>query len=86
MAATAQSLIDSAVALGYDALSHRDLLECVLYAAQSGGGGGGGGLSGAGSPVGTVANAGTTYLDTLTNNFWVNNGGTGTSWVELISS
>ena len=40
---TANQLIASAVALGYDALSFRDLLECLLYAAQTGGGGGGGG-------------------------------------------
>ncbi len=43
MSASAQTLISAAVALGYDALSDRDLKECLLVAAQSGGGGGGGG-------------------------------------------
>lgn len=41
MASSAQSLIVTAVAAGYDALSNRDLKECLLVAAQSGGGGGG---------------------------------------------
>ena len=40
--ASAQSLVTSAVALGYDALSDRDLRECLLVAAQNAGGGGGG--------------------------------------------
>ena len=48
--------------------------------------GGGGGLSGSGSPSGTVAAAGTTYFDKSTGNFWVNQDGTGTGWVELIGS
>lgn len=41
-AVTAQALIEAAVALGYDALSHRDLLECLLYATTQASGGGGG--------------------------------------------
>jgi len=53
MAASAQSLIVTAVGLGYDALSDRELKECLLVAAQAGGGGGGSnGLSqGAVDPV-----------------------------------
>ena len=87
MASTAQSLINSAVSLGYDALSERDLLVCLLYAAQTGGGGGGGGgLSGAGSPQGVVTGSpGQTYVDTNTNNFWVNTGGGNNTWANLIA-
>jgi hypothetical protein len=47
MAATANTLIASAMSLGYDSLSDRGLKECLLYAASDGGGGGGGGGSGA---------------------------------------
>lgn len=43
MPATAQSLINQAYALGYDALSDRDLKEAMLATAAPGGGG----LSGA---------------------------------------
>lgn len=46
MADTAQTLIEAAVALGYEALSDRGLKECLLYAADTNGGGGGGGGSG----------------------------------------
>lgn len=57
MALPASSLIVSAIALGYDRLSDRDIQECILLAAQSGGGGGGGsGLSqGAADPVAAPA-------------------------------
>ncbi len=41
MPTDAQTLLDSAISLGYDALNDRDLKECLLYAAQTGGGGGG---------------------------------------------
>lgn len=41
MSTPAQSLVSSAVGLGYDALSDRMLKECLLVAAQLGGGGGG---------------------------------------------
>ena len=40
MALSAQTLINTAVAAGYDALSERGLRECLLVAAQTGGGGG----------------------------------------------
>lgn len=48
MACDAQSLINTAYANGYAALSDRDLRECVVASACAGasGGGGGGGLSG----------------------------------------
>lgn len=63
MAAPAQSLINAAVAAGYDALSNRALKECILAAAQSGGGGGGGGqivaytVAPPANPVNTAAEA-----------------------------
>jgi len=67
-----------------------DQMGALLYLInQSGGGGGGsgGGLSGAGSPYGTVSGAsGQTYLDTSTDNLWVNNGGGVNGWIELIGS
>lgn len=54
MADTAQTLIEAAVALGYESLSDRGLKECLLFAASDGGGGGGGGsgavTQGAGAP------------------------------------
>ena len=88
MASSAQSLITTAVSLGYDALSDRDLKECLLVAAQVGTGGA---LTGTGSPVGVVVafTAGQFYVD-LANpaapNFWVSTGsGTG-NWTELIGT
>ncbi len=42
MATSAQTLITTATAAGYDALSDRQLKEALLVAAQAGGGGGGG--------------------------------------------
>ena len=52
-----------------------------------GGGGGGGGLVGSGSPQNVKsAAAGTTYLDTSTNNFWVNTNGAINGWTELIGN
>ncbi len=90
MPSSAQSLIISAVANGYDRLSDRGLKECLLYASQTGGGGGGGGgLSGSGSPQNVVAgSAGQTYTDVGVNppNFWVNTTGATSGWVELIGN
>lgn len=40
MSTSAQALVNSAVSLGYDALSERMAKECLLVAAQLGGGGG----------------------------------------------
>jgi hypothetical protein len=80
---TAQSLINSAIGLGYDALSDRDLRECLLYAAQTGGGSGGGGMNyGNGAPNVNTPSSPPFYLDKLTNDFWVWNG---TSWVQLLA-
>jgi hypothetical protein len=61
----------------------------VVNAPSGSGSGGGsrGGLAGTGSPQGVVtAPAGTTYVDTATDNFWVNTTGTNTGWVPLIES
>ena len=63
-------------------------LGLLLIISQNVGGssGSGGGLAGAGSPYGSVAGAnGQTYVDTTTDNFWVNNGGGVNGWVELIA-
>lgn len=86
MATSAQTLVNSAISAGYDALSDRLLREALLVAAQSGGGGGGGGLSGIGSPEGVqTANPGTTYTQTDTGSFWTKLTGAGnTGWLELI--
>lgn len=89
MASTAQSLMTQAVGLGYDALSNRQLKECLLVAAQSGGGGGGGGNPAPGvvNPNGNVSAApGAEYFNTANSTFWVQasavTGNTG--WVQLI--
>ena len=73
MANSAETLITAAYAAGYDALSTRDLQECLLYAAQSGGSSGGAGsLSGNGSPTatGAVGTNGQFYTDTSTGNIY----------------
>lgn len=43
MASSAQTLITAAYAAGFDALSNRDLMECLLYSASNFGGGSGAG-------------------------------------------
>jgi hypothetical protein len=76
MAQTAQSLVNSATSLGYDALSYRDTLECILYNAQAGGGGGAGGgftqgnYSG-GAPSFTPTSAPAWAIDTSNGLLWV---------------
>lgn len=57
MACDATTLLANSAANGYFALSHRDLLACILQAACAGGGGAAssGVTSGNGSPVGVVA-------------------------------
>jgi hypothetical protein len=52
--------------------------------ANTGSSGGSSNMAGVGSPQGTVAAAGTTYIDTKTDNFWVNVTGTATGWIPLI--
>lgn len=86
MASSAQSLINSAIAQGYDALSARMLKVCLLYAAQTGGGGGTGAVyAGAGSPVGVITPTGAaTYFDTTSAKFWAWNT-VSSSWTELIN-
>lgn len=41
MSCTAQSLLDTATAAGYGALSERDLMECIVASACAGGSSGG---------------------------------------------
>lgn len=90
MSCDAQTLINTAVGLGYDALSERDLEEAIVALACnfSVGGAGGTGLVGHGSPEGVVtADPGTPYLDLDTNNYWYKATGTGnTGWIELIGA
>ena len=89
MACDAQSLINTAVANGYLALSDRDLKMALLASACGGGGGGSGGagIVGNGSPEGVVtAPPGTTYLDSSGDHFWYKRTGVGnTGWIELIA-
>lgn len=70
MASSAQTLITSAIGLGYDALSDRDLKECLLYAAQTGGGGGGTTqvYQGNGAPVAAPTTASSPAIYTDLNN------------------
>lgn len=74
MAATAQSLMNTAVGLGYLALSDRDLRECLLVAAQSGGGGGGAQIFytnyGGGNPTDTPTGANALAIDTSNGTLW----------------
>lgn len=87
MAASAQTLINSAIGLGYDALSDRDLRECLLLAAQSGGGPGGTGavVVGTGSPVGALfPTVDTVYINKTTGSIWFWSGAAG-PWVETVA-
>ena len=85
--ADAQTLINSAVALGFDRLAERQLKEVIAYCADNITVSGGGGLVGVGSPEGAVtAAAGTSYLDTSTDSLWYKASGAGdTGWVQLIA-
>lgn len=89
MASTAATLINSAIGLGYDRLSDRDIQECILLAAQSGGGGGGVANPPAGvvDPNGVVSGApGATYFNTANSTFWQQTSATTstTGWIQLI--
>lgn len=73
-ALSANTLIAAAMSLGYDTLSTRAIMECLLYAVSNGGGGGGGGggsgsvTQGDGPPVGIPSDplSPTIYTDLLT--------------------
>lgn len=89
MSTSAQTLVNSAVSLGYDKLSERLAKECLLVAAQTGGGGGGGAtapLAGVGSPEGVQTGApGTPYTQTDTGSIWFKKTGAGnTGWLLVI--
>lgn len=71
MACDAQSLIDTAYAAGYAALSERELKEAILASACAGGGGGGGGVScGIGAPVAVPTSTCAVYIDTSNGQIW----------------
>ena len=80
----ANTTLASAIANGYDQLSPRDVLLCILYGAANASGGNGG-LAGTGDPTASAA-AGTTYIDTATGKFWenVSSPSPGTTWLKLI--
>ena len=75
MASTAQTLISAAVAAGYNALSERDLWECLLYAAQTGGSGGAslvqGNYARSSSNIPTPTSTPAFAIDTSTGRLWV---------------
>ena len=79
----ANTTLASAIANGFDELSPRDVMLCILYGVANGGGGGG--LAGTGDPTASAA-AGTPYTDTSNGNFWVNTSSPspGTTWLKLI--
>lgn len=82
----AQTTLNSAIAAGFDSLSTRDVMLCILQGASSGGGGGGGNLAGSGSPIGVVTptSLGQLYADYTTPGLWESNGLTSGSWIQLI--
>ena len=80
-----KTILSSACSNGFLQAANTDpklakaLMLQLLCNISAGGGTGGGGTAGAGNPTGTPA-AGTTYLNTANNSFWVYNG---TTWVKL---
>ena len=92
MACDLKILLDAACDNGFVQTASTDpkltkaLVLQLLCAISQGGGTGGGGLAGSGSPEGVAtANAGTTYLNTDDDGFWVKKTGTGnTGWIQLI--
>ena len=81
----AQTTLNAAIAAGFDRLSTRDVLLCILEGASSGGGGGTDNQSGNGSPVGvaTPAYVGQTYTDLTTPGFWTSTGLTSANWLQI---
>jgi hypothetical protein len=79
----AETTLAEAIANGFDKLSSRDVMLCILEGASTGGTGAP--LSGSGSPVGVVTPTavGQTYLDITTPGFWASNGLTNTSWTQI---
>ena len=86
MACDAKTLIATAYANGYAALSERSLEECILAAACAGGGGGGSGgaSSGAVDPTTAPSGGNGVYYNTATATFWVWDTAV-SAWVKLIS-
>lgn len=85
--ATAQSTLNSAIAAGYDRLSTRDVMLCILQGAQAGGGGGGGTPNliqnfGGVAPVAPGVAIGQAAFDTSSGKEWVWDGAT---WIPFIS-
>lgn len=84
---SAQTTLNSAIAAGFDRLSSRDVMLCILQGASTGSGPGTGTFSGTGSPEGVVtASPGSTYLQTESGSFWMKQTGTGnTGWLEIVA-
>jgi hypothetical protein len=81
----AETTLKNAIAAGFDRLSERDVMLCVLEGA-GGGATGSGVLTGSGSPVGVVTptSVGQLYTDTTTPGEWLSTGLTNASWTQLI--
>ena len=71
MANSAQTLINAAVAAGFDRLSDRDLMECLLYAAQAGGGGIPSGNYAGVAPTFTPSSGTGLAIDSSTGRLWM---------------
>jgi hypothetical protein len=87
MACNIETILSNACSNGFLQAANTDpklakALMLQLLCNISSGGTGGGGTVGTGAPTGTPT-AGTTYLDTATNNFWVYNG---SAWVEIVGN
>lgn len=80
----AQTTLKNAIAAGFDRLSERDVMLCVLEGA-GGGATGSGVLEGSGSPVGVVTptSVGQLYSDSG-GGLWQATGLTNASWQQLI--
>jgi hypothetical protein len=79
---SAATTLESAIGNGFDRLSERDIMLCILQGASSGGGGGGW-THGAGSPIAGGVSVVTygTYTNDTDSTFWtVSNG----SWIKLV--
>lgn len=81
----AETSLKNAIAAGYDRLSPRDVMLCVLEGA-GGGATGSGVLEGSGSPVGVVSpiSIGQIYSDYTTPGLWQSTGLTSADWTQLI--
>jgi len=81
----AQTTLNAAIADGYDRLSPRDVMLCVLYGASNvgGGGSGSGWTHGAGSPITNGISTTTygTYTNDTDSTFWTVVNGV---WTDMV--